>query len=248
MKQVDVNHYKHVLQDLAQEMGVTLSDAISGQLLTHLELLLEENKVHNLTRITEIDEALILHIIDSLLLTHYFPFSNQTKHLDIGSGGGYPGIPIALVGQSKTTLIDSVQKKVHFLNKTIRALELESHVNAIHAQVEDFSQSNKASFDCITARAVAPLEIVIEYAAPLLSQGGVLLVSQGPQQIHNITDVKKVLDLCGMEEVSRETIGLPLERGSRTIIKFNHTQEPKINLPRKTGMARKRPLYKLKDV
>ena len=248
MKQVDIDHYKHVLQDLAQEMGVTLSNAVSEQLLTHLALLLEENKTHNLTRITEIDEALILHIIDSLLLLRYFPFAEQTKHLDIGSGGGYPGIPIALASQSETTLIDSVQKKVHFLNKTIRALELESHVNAIHAQVEDFSRSNKASFDCVTARAVAPLEIVIEYAAPLLSQGGVLLVSQGPQQIHNAIDIEKVLDICGMEEVSRETIDLPQGRGSRTIIKFGRTQEPKINLPRKTGMARKHPLYKLKDV
>ncbi len=174
--------------------------------------------------------------------------SSQTKHLDIGSGGGYPGIPIALVSQCQTTLIDSVKKKVNFLNKTIETLGLEACVNAVHTQIEDFSRNNKASYDCVTARAVAPLEIIIEYAAPLLSQGGTLLVSQGPQQLQNITDIQKVLDICGMDEVSRETIDLPLERGSRTIIEFVLKGEPKIKLPRKTGMARKRPLYKLKDV
>ncbi len=233
----------HSLQVYATQVGIDLTSEIAEQLLRHLDLVLNENKIHNLTRITDVEDALVLHIVDSLLFSTCIS-SPSTRLLDIGSGGGYPGIPIALHTMCDVTLVDSVQKKTDFLSRTIEALGITSHVRAVHARIEDYATMASNYFNCVTARAVASLETLIEYAAPLLTVDGILVVSQGPQQLNEDRRIATTLDLCGMEYVSRETYTLPHEYGTRRLVKIKKSGEPKVKLPRRAGLAIKRPLYK----
>lgn len=230
----------HKLMTMAEALGIKVTEEQAEKLLQHLCLVLEKNKVINLTAIDDFDEGVILHTIDSLL---FLPFlADSDRFVDIGTGGGFPGIPLAICSSSHGTLIDSVKKKTIAVNSFIESLGLSKTCECLDVRAENLAQQHPEEYSCVVARAVAPTNVLIEYATPLLSKGGRLIVSKGrPDQIE-IDEASRAAEICGMRIVSRETFELPDAKGTRTITVFRKDGETLVKLPRRPGMATKRPL------
>ena len=154
------------------DLGVTLSDQQKEQFFKYYEMLIEKNKVMNLTAITELSDVITKHFVDSLLLVLAAPelglkldASSQYSCIDVGTGAGFPGIPLKIVfPQLKVTLLDSLNKRVKFLQEVVNALGLE-HVEAVHGRAEEFAKKAeyREQFDCCVSRAVANLASLSEY-------------------------------------------------------------------------------------
>ena len=211
-------------------------------LLTYLELLFEKNKTLNLTRITDIDSALVLHILDSLLLSKFMSCSEKDSFCDIGTGGGVPGIPLGCVLERKGFLIDSIGKKISAVNEFAEQLGIQDRIIAKQMRAEEIEVEMKRSFRFVVARAVAKANVVMEYAEPFLMDQGKLLLQKANIEEKEFQDALRMAKLCGFEMVSRETFELPNEFGHREILIFQKTKKSKIILPRKNGEAKKHPL------
>lgn len=210
-------------------------------LLEHMFLVLKKNEQLNLTRITEPTDAVTLHIVDSLVPLSFLPVRAGTRFLDLGTGGGYPGIPLAIMTQTSGVLLDSVGKKVAAVNEFIQSLSLGS-VTAVHSRVEDYARVHKAEFDFVFARAVAQSNVLIEYAAPLLKIHGLLVLEKARPSQQELDAALVACALCGMSFVSRETTELPRNLGHREILIYEKTSAPKLKLPRQAGLAKREPL------
>ena len=232
------------LQGYAKSYGIQVSDDQALRMLRHLDLLAEANKLVNLTRITEPQDAIIRHIIDSLLLIpslHAEPLG-QKRFVDIGTGGGFPGIPLGIMTELDGTLIDSVAKKTRIVSEFLTELNLDTRLSAEPIRAEDLARRSPQSYDYVVARAVAQLGALVEYAAPLLKPHGQLVVSKA-----NITDEEvsggiETAKIVGLKDVSRETYELPHQNGHREILVFEKVRKSRIKLPRTNGSAVHKPL------
>lgn len=214
-------------------------------LLRHLDLVVEKNKVMNLTRIVDEREAIIRHLVDSLLFVPNIESvakSSEASFVDIGTGAGFPGIPLGIMRPWNGLLIDSVGKKVRAVSEFIDALCLGDTLAAGAVRAEDLARKQKNGFDIVTARAVADLGVLVEYAAPLLRQHGALVVSKAQISDEEIARGDGTAQLVGLKRVSRETYELPEDQGHREILTYQKTSKSKIRLPRTTGMAKNKPL------
>lgn len=223
--------------------GISCDRRKAELLLRHLSLVIEKNKVMNLTRITSPEEAVSLHILDSLLplVCLGMDMSEKTSFIDLGTGAGYPGIPLAIMTGATGLLVDSVGKKVNAVNEFISALGLQT-VTAVHARVEELPTSELSRHDYVFVRAVAQANVLVEYAAPLLKMHGCLVLEKGRPGEDEIGASKRAGEICGMSFVSRETFELPDDLGHREILIYEKTSKPRIKLPRRTGLAKKEPL------
>ena len=214
-------------------------------LLAHLDLVVEKNRVMNLTRIVEAQDAIVLHVVDSLLMMpslKHCGVSAQFSFLDIGTGAGFPGIPLGIVSGGSGLLIDSVGKKIRAVEEFIAALQLQEHLAARSVRVEELAKEQASSFDVVTARAVAELGVLVEYATPLLKKNGHLIVSKANISESEFAQGSKTAEICGLHYVSRETYELPQNLGHREIITYERVRGSKVKLPRQTGMAKHHPL------
>ncbi len=245
------------LMKLASGFGIKLDSDAAVSVVRHLQLMLEKNAVTNLTSIRNPARALVLHSLDSLLFAKVFQeisglqpvFFNgasadfsRISCLDMGTGGGFPGIPLACVYPFQMTLLDSVGKKIAACDSFIDTLHLSCHVHTVHMRLEDFAIDHKRCFNLIVARALAPLDVLTEYAEPLVSKDGFLVLSKGVPSVEELDNVSYVSKLCGFELVSRETMELPNSMGTRTFYIYKKVANAGVKLPRKDGEARKHPL------
>ena len=234
---------QELLIDELKNYSISCTPDQATLLLKHLDLVIEKNRDLNLTRIDSVEDGIYLHIIDSLLASPLLmPCSQTVRILDLGTGGGYPGIPLAIHTGAQVTMIDSVQKKAHAVDEFVSKLGLSESCEVLPLRSEDVAKQNPESFDNVVARAVAQTNVLIEYAAPLLKTGGALVALKAQTSHEEIETASRAAELCGMEIVSRETFELPKAYGSREIIYIRKNTEPKIKLPRRPGMATKRPL------
>ena len=235
-----------MLEKLSESYSLGLSESDCQRVLAHLYLMYKKNEVVNLTSIRSMPDGLILHAFDSLLfakvIQEYLPLESSIHLLDMGTGGGFPGIPLACVSSFKVDLLDSVGKKIAACNEFSSELGISDRVHAYHARLEEFVKQTGRSFDCVTARALAKLDILLEYAEPYVKQGGYVFFGKANPEQDEIDDALKVATLCGFEFVSRETFELPLEMGHREIFVFKKARKSKVKLPRKNGEARNHPL------
>lgn len=208
--------------------------------ILHLLYVEQINHYINLTRITDIEDALILHILDSLLFLLFVP-DGSTRLLDMGSGSGYPGLPIHVCSRVETTLLDSVSKKMKAVQAIADCIGL-PHVSCVSDRLETYAMDKSGQFDVVTARALASLPVLVEYARPFLRVGGMLLVSKGVPEDSEILSGLKAASVCGFELVDRQEFELPSNLGHREIFSFKVSSKPKIKLPRQNGLARKCPL------
>ncbi|MEY8437678.1 16S rRNA (guanine(527)-N(7))-methyltransferase RsmG [Atopobiaceae bacterium 24-176] len=230
----------HRLAELLDGQGIACSSRQRGLLLDHLALVLDKNQVMNLTRITSPEEALVLHCLDSLLLEGEVA-KTEGSVLDIGTGAGYPGIPLAAMEDRSFVLMDSVGKKARAVEGFAGALGM-GHVKTTRERAESYGAQHRGEFGAVVARAVAPLAVLVEYARPLLKKHGRLIVSKGRLSDDELTAAQRTADLVGMKLVSRETVELPDAMGHREIIVYECVRNSRVKLPRPVGEAKKKPL------
>lgn len=207
----------------------------------HLELVIEENKVTNLTRIVDWESAQILHVEDSLAGLPEVQEAMEGPYLDMGSGAGFPGIPLAIMTGRETLLADSVGKKTRALNSFAVELGIDDIVSTYHGRIEDLALQQPSHFALITARALSSLASLLELASPLLAKGGSLVCYKTHNESEELEHAQAVARKLGMEFVSSRGFTLSDGETSRAIIVFKKRCNPSMKLPRRVGMAQKKP-------
>ena len=209
--------------------------------VSHLDLVLQANKTTNLTRILNVEDAAVLHILDSLVLLPYIEYAPEGALLDMGTGAGFPGIPLTIATHRRATYIDSVGKKVDAVNSFVRALGLK-HAHAVHDRLEEYARSHKKQFSVVTARALAPLPVLVEYAAPYLKDGGLFIVTKGNPSDEELASGMSAAKICGFTLLLNDAIDLPEGLGHREFIVLKKSHPASVSMPRANGMAKKNPL------
>lgn len=223
------------------EINSTLSIEQRELLDLHLRYVIEENKTTNLTRITDWETAKILHVEDSLVGVPFIKKAPQGDYLDMGTGAGFPGIPIAITTERKTLLADSVGKKVAALNRMITKLSLEGIVSTFQGRTEDLAKDQPENFSVITARALSSLSSLLELASPLLKINGHLICYKSQDIDDELMHAKTVCNKFGMKFIEVQNFTLSDGVTHRSIVVFEKTSKPSISLPRRVGMAQKKP-------
>lgn len=205
----------------------------------YLDLILEANKTTNLTRITDVDQARLLHLEDSLVGLPEVTEAPEGLYGDLGSGGGFPGVPLALASGRETLLVDSVKKKMAIVQSVLNELELSDRISTSSERIEDLSIDYEGRFAVLTARALARLVSLIELASPLLQKGGRLVCYKAQVESDEIEEALAVQNLVGMKMSSRREVVLSDGETSRTIIVFEKVARSRLKLPRRIGLAQK---------
>lgn len=208
----------------------------------YLDSILEANKVTNLTRITDGEQARLLHIEDSLVGLPEVNEAPTGLYGDLGSGGGFPGVPLALATGRKTLLVDSVKKKMAIIQSALDDLSLSEQISTSSERIEDLPLEYKEKFAVLTARALSKLVSLIELASPLLKKGGRLVCYKAQLSSEELEEALAVQDLVGMKMISQREICLSDGETTRTIVVFEKIGKSRIKLPRRIGLAQKQPL------
>jgi len=234
--------FAELLAGGAEKLGVILEEQQINLFYQYMELIAEWNKRFNLTAISGQRDMVVKHFIDSLSVLKYIPVDAESL-IDVGTGAGMPGIPVKLAAPHiRVVLLDSVGKKVNFLKETISVLSLEG-IEAVKGRAEELGKVKgyRESFDICTARAVAPLNILLEYTLPFVKVEGLLIAMKG-KDAGEINQAEKALDILGGRVERVESLTLPGSDIKRNIIlikKFRHTPS---QFPRKPGKPSKQPL------
>lgn len=207
----------------------------------HLELVIEENRITNLTRIIDWEQGQLLHIEDSLQGLPEINEAPEGRLVDLGTGGGFPGIPLAIMSERLTLLVDSVGKKIKALDRIIIELDLMDQINTYAGRAEELAQQEPESTAVITARALSSLPSLLELSSPLLQMGGHLVCYKGQPTKEEITHAQEVQTMFGMELISQREFVLSDQETHRSILVFKKVTSPTIKLPRRVGMAQKKP-------
>lgn len=232
---------KNFFKSAAAQLNIEVNDEQVQKFSKYGDLLLEWNKVMNLTAVCEPKEVVIKHFIDSITIVPYVE-SQKCKNLaDIGTGAGFPGIPLKIMSpETEVVLLDSLGKRVNFLNTVISELQLKG-IRAIHARAEDGGRDKKLreKFDCVTARAVAPMNILLEYCMPFVKKDGCFIAMKGSNEEDSYDSALK--ELSG-EVISEEVFTLPESDFTRRIICVKKNNFLSTRYPRKAGIPKKNPL------
>lgn len=214
------------LKDLFKKYNVNLNDFQIVQFEEYFSMLIETNKVMNLTAIIEEDDVAVKHFLDSTLPEKFFP-QNATV-IDIGSGAGFPALPLKIVRPDlKITMVDSLNKRIGFLNDVIEKLNIEG-ANAVHSRAEDFAKNYREKFDVAVARAVAPLNTLVEYLLPFVKVGGVCIIYKSSKLAEELKDSQKAIEILGakVERIEKYYIAeKELEREILILKKIKNTPQ-----------------------
>lgn len=223
-----------------EKLGIEVTDIKLKQLEKYYELLIEYNKVMNLTGITDKEQVYLKHFYDSLTIIKIIDLENQETLCDLGSGAGFPGIVLKIFYPNlKITLIDSLNKRINFLNKVIEELSLKD-ITAIHTRIEDYAILNKEKYDVVTARAVAPLNILLELGINLVKTGKYFVAMKG--NIINEPNYDGVLRKLNCVQDNIIEFKLIIEDSNRSLIKIVKNNTTPNSYPRKYNDIKKRPL------
>ncbi|MCR5510731.1 MAG: 16S rRNA (guanine(527)-N(7))-methyltransferase RsmG [Lachnospiraceae bacterium] len=238
-----------ILTDSLEKMNISLSDDKVSKFLRYYEMLVETNKVMNLTAITEFDEVMIKHFADSLSIVKLFDLSSKKdiKILDIGTGAGFPGIPLKIAFPDiRITLLDSLTKRIRFIDDVINELDLNSSgsIETTDMRSEDYVRTEdvRESFDLVVSRAVANLAVLSEYSLPYVRIGGSFISYKGDKVSEELNEAEKAIDILGGEVNDVMTFTLPGTDISRTLINIKKTRPTPDKYPRKAGLPNKKPL------
>lgn len=215
------------------------SNNITKQLYTYMECILESNNNINLTSITNPNEFIVKHFIDSLIISEYI---DGNKILDIGTGAGFPGIPLAINNPDKNfVLLDSVNKKLNVIRGTLPKISI-NNVDVIHSRAEDLARDNeyREQFDCVVSRAVANLTTLVEYMLPFVKVGGMIICLKGPNYEQELIDASKAIDILGGKV--EKTLSFNIEDNERNIIFIKKYKTTPEKFPRGQGKPLKEPI------
>lgn len=208
----------------------------------HLELVLQENQKFNLTSIKDFQQGKLLHIEDSLIPLQDLNNAPNGVLLDLGSGAGFPGIPLSIYSGRQTILIESITKKANFLQQCVNELGIQNNISVFNGRIEDYTIQNKYQASVIVARALSSLPSLLELSSPLLTLDGIFIAYKGNTQQTEETQANNILDTLGMELVNKQQYVLSDNTTKREIFIYKKVEQEKIKLPRKNGLAQKRPL------
>lgn len=227
-----------------KEQGIELSDRQMEQFAIYFKTLVEWNEKVNLTAITEETEVYLKHFYDCITPAFYHDFTGDLSLCDVGAGAGFPSIPLKIVFPDlKVTIVDSLQKRIVFLNHLATALELEG-VSFNHDRAENFGKDAKfrENFDIVTARAVARMSVLSELCLPLVRKNGVFLVLKGAKAEEEYDIAKNAIELLGGEYEREEEFMLPKEDSERVIYWIRKKRKTPKKYPRKAGTPNKDPI------
>ena len=232
------------LKEQMVKIGISLSDKQVDQFLLYYDMLVKTNRVMNLTAITEWEEVLTKHFVDSLAVAGYVEFKKGQKLIDVGTGAGFPGIPLKIVFPDlNVTLMDSLNKRIGFLQDVIQSLGL-AGIEAIHSRAEELGRNKKyrEAFDVCVSRAVANLSVLSEYCTPFLKRGGTFVSYKAGNCDEECSQAKNAIMLLGCELIRTEKIVLPETDIQRTFLFIQRTKPLSGKYPRKAGTPSKEPL------
>ena len=221
---------------------VSLTDEQNELIEKHLSLVIDMNEGVNLTRIDSPEEGRLLHIEDSLTGLEEVNSAPEGLYGDLGSGGGFPGIPLAIATGRKTVLIESRKRKVDALDSIIECLDLQDQISTYCGRAELLARKEGAQYSVLTARALSKLNVIMELASPLLKQGGVLVCYKANVDDDEYDRAIAASRKTAMKLVSDRSFTLSDGETSRRILAFEKSGFPTIKLPRQEGRAQKEPL------
>lgn len=237
---MEIQEFSKELKEKSKLINIELKDNQIEKFYNYMNLLLEWNEKINLTAITEPKEVILKHFVDSATIIKYI--ENDMQIVDVGTGAGFPGIPLNIINnKANYLLVDSLNKRVNFLNEVINNLELKN-INTVHSRIEDFGKDNKECFDIATSRAVASLNVLLEYLLPLVKVGGICICMKGSNTKEEIENSKKALEILGGSIEKIEDITLPNSDIRRNIIIVRKVKNTPNKYPRKAGIPSKEPL------
>ncbi len=226
------------------DLNIELSQVQAERFVKYKELLKEWNKKINITAITEDDEIDIKHFLDSLTPVATRLFENSIKLIDIGTGGGFPGLPLKIYNEGlKVTLLDSLNKRIAFLKEVIEALGLKD-IEAIHGRAEEFGRKEdfREQYDISISRAVASLNTLCEYCIPFVKVGGYFVSMKGPDVEDELREAERGIKILGGKIVEVATVKIPLSDIVHTLIIIEKIKETPTKYPRAGGKPKKNPL------
>lgn len=207
---------KEFIQEI-NKLGIQLTDEQLHQLDKYYQLLIEWNKVMNLTGITEEKEVYLKHFYDSLTIAKVIDLTKEKSLCDVGSGAGFPGMVLKIVFPNlKVTLVDSLNKRIKFLTEVAKELNLKD-IALVHARAEDFAKNNREKFDVVTARAVAPINVLLEYCLPLTKVGKYFIALKGNIS-QEIILLNNSLTKIGGKLINSQEFLLPIENSNRSLL------------------------------
>ena len=234
---MNFDKFENLLKNQLNE--INLSKEQYEQFYEYMNLLIEWNEKVNLTAITEPKDIINKHFIDSLTILPYLKENN--KIIDVGTGAGFPGLPVKIANPSlDITLLDSLNKRINFLEEVISILQLQN-IKSVHGRAEEYAKDNREIYDIAVSRAVAELPILLEYLLPFVKVGGKCICMKGPKAMEEIEKSKKALDVLGgkIEKVENIQINGEMDRNIIIIAKIKTTPT---KYPRKAGKPSKEPI------
>lgn len=233
---------RQYLKKLSNEMNIELNDDQTRNFYVFMQMLLEWNEKINLTAIIDPKEIILKHFIDSLTIIEYI--KNDDKLIDVGTGAGFPGIPLSIANDKiNITLMDSLNKRINFLKEVKESLKLDN-INTIHSRAEELGQNKqyREKYDIATSRAVANLTVLVEYLLPFVKIGGKAICMKGSEIKEELKDAKFAIKELGGKIIETKEFLLPNSDMRRNIIIIEKIKNTPRKYPRKAGTPSKQPL------
>ena len=227
-----------------RKIGVELNSIQCDQFIKYYEMMIEKNKVMNLTAITEYEDVIMKHFVDSLSIVKIMDLNNIISVIDVGTGAGFPGLPIKIVyPHIQLVLLDSLNKRIKFLNDVIDVLELQ-HVNTLHARAEEYSRDKRyrEGFDLCVSRAVANLSTLSEYCLPYVKVGGCFVSYKSEKGNDELMTAENGIKILGGKVKNQTEFLLPGSDIHRNLIFIEKIKATPPYYPRKAGIPSKEPL------
>lgn len=225
-----------------KKLNIEPNDLIIQKFEMYYNKLIEVNEYMNLTAITEKNEVYLKHFLDSLSILKAINKNDSYSILDVGSGAGFPSIPLAIVDpKANVVIIDALNKRINFLNELVKELGL-NNVNAYHKRAEEYAKEKRESFDFVTARAVARLNILVELCLPLVKIGGSFIAMKGQIADEELKEAKKAIEILGGKVKKIIDFDLPDDAGKREIIIIEKVKATPNKYPRDFNKIKGKPL------
>ena len=237
--------FEEFMKDLvnkAKEIGISLNEEQVRKFYDYMLVLLDWNEKINLTAITDVKEIILKHFIDSITICKYIP--ENSKLLDVGTGAGFPGIPVKIIRDDVTiVLLDSLNKRILFLEDVIEKLKL-TNIIAVHGRAEEFGKNKKfrQCFDIVTSRAVANMAVLSEYLLPFVKIDGKAVIMKGSECEEELKDAEKAISVLGGKLKAVDKFFLPSSDIKRSIIVLDKIKNTPSQYPRKAGTPAKKPI------
>ena len=239
-----MNYDLSKFKSMVSQLNIELTDTQYNQFIKYYEMLIKKNEVMNLTAITEFDEVISKHFVDSISLIKVLDVTKDYEIIDIGTGAGFPGIPLKIAFSNlKITLLDSLNKRVNFLNEVIDELGLKD-ITALHGRAEDYAKKGqlREKFDVCVSRAVANLSTLSEYCLPYVKVGGRFISYKSEKLTEELDAASKAINVLGGKIDKKEEFVLPETEIYRTFMIIDKVKETPNKYPRKAGTPSKEPI------